>query len=80
MPIFLMPSTSMKIEADKHRMRLPRRPIFFCINKYYNVACNLRYLILGVKNQSLSETGLIDFWETFDYVCCRQNFWLRFFT
>ena len=56
-------SDSLKFESGIYDFLIIIDSEFKSINtkKYYNVACNLRYLILGVKNQSLSETGLIDF-------------------
>jgi hypothetical protein len=43
-------------------------------NPLNNAASNLRYLHESVKNEDVIGTGLIDFWKSFYYGCCRLKF------
>jgi hypothetical protein len=49
-------------------------------NSLNNSASNLRYLQEGVKNEDIMGTGLIDFWKSFDYGCCRLKFFPYIFS
>ena len=61
---FLFSFDTLKFETGSLEFLIIIESKFKSINtkKYYNVARNLRYLIVGVKNLCLSGTGLIDFW------------------